>query len=93
MPCSRTRERRKGARGRGTRSASVLGYGSGKDWKALSALNPSPVFISKKFKARAGRCTNEKNKTLCGSFCTLWPYCLEFAHARYDRTDEIDIEN
>lgn len=42
MPCSRTRERKKGARGLGSRSASFLGWGSGKDWKALSARRPSP---------------------------------------------------
>ncbi len=47
VPWSRTRERRKGARGRGVRLVSGLevleGEGSGKDWKALSARSPSPV--------------------------------------------------
>jgi hypothetical protein len=45
VPCSRTRERRNGASRRGTKSASFFGYGSGKDWKALSARRPSPVII------------------------------------------------
>jgi len=50
--------------------------------------------LAKYCKARAGRgYTNEKNEALCGSFYTLWPYCLEFAHAGYDWTDEIDIED
>lgn len=43
VPCSRTRERKNGARGRGERSASVSGYGSGKASKALSARSPSPT--------------------------------------------------
>jgi hypothetical protein len=43
VPCSSTRERRKGARGRGTRSSSVFGCGSGNDWNALSARRPSPL--------------------------------------------------
>lgn len=43
VPCSRTRDRRKGANGLGTKSASLLGCGSGKDWNALSARRPSPT--------------------------------------------------
>ena len=45
VPCSRTRERMKGASGRGIRELvelPALGEGSGKDWKALSARRPSP---------------------------------------------------
>jgi hypothetical protein len=49
VPCSRTRERRKGASGRGTSASfeiSFDGEGSGKDWKALSARSPSPgIFV------------------------------------------------
>ena len=46
MPLLRTRDRIKGARGRGSRApgdSGVGGDGSGKDWKALSARSPSPT--------------------------------------------------
>jgi len=45
VPWDRTRDRMKGARGRGVREAVVFvaeGEGSGNDWKALSARRPSP---------------------------------------------------
>ena len=46
MPLFRTRDRIKGARGRGSRAPGVSGFGgdgSGNDWKALSARSPSPT--------------------------------------------------
>ena len=47
VPCSSTRDRRKGANGRGLDASEGLvpggGDGSGCDWKALSALRPSPI--------------------------------------------------
>ena len=51
VPCSRTRERRYGARGRGSlvlsaRGVGGLGSGLGNDWNALSARSPSPVILS-----------------------------------------------
>lgn len=37
--------------------------------------------------------TNEEHQSFCGSFNIFWPYGLEFAHAGYDGTDEINIED
>lgn len=52
VPCSRTRDRRKGASGRGFSASSLealgSGEGSGNDWKALSARKPSPGVHSQK---------------------------------------------
>src|SRR3569833_534028 len=45
VPCSSTLDRRNGASGRGVRSSSDLGDGSGWDWKALSARRPSPTEV------------------------------------------------
>ena len=46
VPLFNTRDRRKGAKGRGSSApgaSGLVGEGSGKDWKALSARSPSPT--------------------------------------------------
>src|SRR3569833_1579266 len=57
VPCSSTLDRRNGASGRGVRASSDLGYGSGWDWKALSARRPSPTefLVSKRPRSRGTR--------------------------------------
>lgn len=84
------------------RSASLSGYGSGCDWKVLSARRPSPVerviqVISKILFEVLGTLniglTNEENQALCGSFDAIWPHDFEFAHPGHDRADEVDVED